>query len=200
MSISRLHRWYQLSTHAERTEGRLWYSAARSSVKTISAHTGYSLRITCAVTAALSPNSRWMQNLADVKNLLDTVTYRDGPSSFDELRVTTYSANKLKAWCIAETGDVSYLQGPKVTAFYYNLLGDDGRVTLDSHAFNAYMGKRVVGAKTGKKIGKKAHAAATQAFERAAAHHGESASAFQAIIWLVWKRRIELGLVPGYSK
>ena len=157
------------------------------------------MRIVCAIVATLSPNSRWESNLEDSKNLLDAVTHRDGPSSYDDLKVTTYHANKLKAWCIAETGDVSYLRGLKVTAFYYNLMGDAGRVTLDSHAFNAYLGARVVGAKR-KKIGIQEHEGAVKAFEHAARHYGETPSAFQAIIWLVWKKRIELGKVPGYAR
>ncbi len=198
MTIRRLHRWYQLSTQAEREQGRAWYPTAQKECAGIAERTGYSLRIVCGVVAALSPGCSWSINLADAERLLDAVTYATVPSDYEELVVNTYRKNKLKAWCIAE-GDVSQLRGPKVTAFYYNLLGDEGRVTIDSHVFNAFIGARVVGSKH-KKITKHEHAIAINAFKRAALHHGEKPSAFQAIIWLTWKARIESGKVKGYKR
>jgi hypothetical protein len=199
MSISRLHRWYQLATPEQREHGREWYPKATRQCQEIANATDYSLRVVCGVVAALSPNSRWEQNLDDAERLLYAVRDASSPADYEEFTVTTYHANKLKAWCIAELGDISYLRGPKVVAFYYNLLGDSGKVTLDSHAFNAFMGARVVGSKR-KKITKREHAIAINAFERVAHHYGEKPSALQAIIWLVWKGRIDSGLVPGYSR
>lgn len=162
------------------------------------------MKVATGVIAALSPNTLWTTNVYDADALLAAVRTSRGESgaaAYYELKVSTYNTNKLKAWTIAEqTGPVlDTLSGPKVTAFYRNLIGDHDALTLDSHAYNAYCGFRATGSDL---PGMRAaiEREARRAYERAASTKQETISAFQAIIWVTWKARIDAGKVAGYGR
>ena len=116
--------------------------------------------------AALSPNTRWDTNLIDADSVLGMALAPYELADYNECTVSTYTPNKAKAfaiceltWSIERSGerrhpagymrDVSdpldILRGPKVTAFYLNLIGDSSALTLDSHAYNAFCGFRATG-------------------------------------------------------
>jgi hypothetical protein len=199
MSLNRLHRWYQLSSAREREDGISWYARAREHIAELAERHGVSSRVAAGVVATLSPNTRWERNLEDADSLLYAVRHASSPSDYYELTVTTYNANKLKAWSHAETGDVAYIRGPKVTAFYYNLIGNEDALTLDSHAMNAYLGARVYGSDLKTKPRVSERDAMLRAYKSLARHNGITPAGAQAVIWLYWKNRIDSGMVQGYE-
>jgi hypothetical protein len=156
--------------------------------------------IVAGIIAVLSPNCTWEINLADAERTIASYP--------DVTTVSTYHANREKAYAIlrgADTSDASavgrvpagIVRGPKVVAFYENLRGDDSVLTLDSHAFNAWKGYRATGSKlAGMPAAERRHA--VRDYHRAAERKGETNASFQAIVWLVWKRRIDEGRVEGY--
>jgi hypothetical protein len=164
---------------------------------------GVSHDVAAGVVAALSPNTTWASNQGDARALLQAHergrAYDNETAEYAALTVSTYGANKLKAWSIVdERSAAGILSGPKVTAFHANLLGRSDVVTLDSHAFNAWKGYRATGSKLPRiRVTEERQARAD--YLRAARVKGETACAFQAILWVVWRDRITEGKVEGYA-
>jgi len=207
MSLRRLYRWYETAAPDELYAGRTWYPDARQEVCRIVDKyrwiAGYISHETVAgVIAVLSPNCTWETNLHDAENVIASYPM--------PVTVSTYNNNREKAYAIlsgADTNDSSgrgrvpsgIVRGPKVTAFYENLRGDDSALTLDSHAFNAWKGYRATGSKL-PNIPAAERRQAVADYIQAAKRKGETNAAFQAVIWLVWKRRVDSGMVSGYGE
>ncbi len=205
VSIHRLYRLYERATAGERYTGRTWYRDAQLDITDLAVAYKTTTDITAGVVAALSPNTRWVGNLEDADRVLSIALAPYSTADYQECRVSTYNLNKFKAFSIAElawngSGDVlDILSGPKVTAFYRNLIGDSSALTLDSHAYNAFCGFRATGSDL---PGMRAQLTrdARAAYTQASVVKGETVSAFQAIIWVTWKARIDAGKVAGYTK
>ena len=209
MSIHRLYRLYELATDEERDAGRAWYDKARADITELAIRHKTTTKIVAGVVAALSPNSRWERNLEDADSVLSIALHPYELADFHTCTVTTYNANKVKAFTICELDwqtapygkqePLDILRGPKVTAFYLNLVGDSSALTLDSHTYNAFCGFRATGSDL---PGLRAGIAreAREAYRRAAIVKGETIAAFQAIIWVAWKARIDAGKVAGYER
>ncbi len=206
MSIHRLYRLYELASESEKAQGRIWYECAQADIALLAIKHVTTPGIVAGVVAALSPNSRWAQNLEDADSVLAIGLASYELTDYHDCTVTTYNSNKAKAFAIAELdwhtpqGDpLDILRGPKVRAFYLNLIGDATALTLDSHAYNAYCGFRATGADL---PGMRAQLTrdARKAYERAASVKGETVGSFQAIIWLTWKARVDAGKVAGYER
>lgn len=205
MSIHRLYRLYELASEQDKLDGRNWYHGARVEMGRLAVAHETSTKIAAGVTAALSPNARWGQNLVDADSVLHVALRPYTLAEYHETTVSTYNPNKTKAFAIAEqhwasSGEpLDVLSGPKVTAFYLNLIGDSSALTLDSHAYNAYCGFRATGSDL---PGMRAQLTrdARKAYRRAAEVKRETVSAFQAIIWVTWKRRVDAGKVAGYER
>lgn len=206
MSIHRIYRWYDSATPDELASGRTWYPNARQEVCRIVDKYSWiapyvSHETVAGIIAVLSPNVAWDTNLADAENVV---------ASYPKVTtVSTYHHNREKAYAILRGADTDcsvnvgrvpagVVRGPKVTAFYENLCGDDSVLTLDSHAYNAWKGYRATGSKL-PWMPAAQRRRAVKDYKRAAVCKGETAAAFQAIVWLVWKRRIESGMVLGYE-
>lgn len=197
MSKARLHAWYRQATAVEREQGITWYADARLEACELADRYGVELGTAAGVIAALSPNSQWSQNLTDADTVLSS---RDDSDAFYSVKVTTYNANKRKAFDIAHSEKVfPTLSGPKVTAFYYNICGDLSETTVDSHIINAWFGYRRTGGKLSG-VAKSIIDRISSDVRHCARHYGLQPAQFQAIIWLVWIRRIESKQVRGYEK
>ena len=205
MSIRRLYPLYELASEADKADGRTWYDDARSTVGELAIKHETTPKVVAGIVAALSPNARWTSNLEDANNVLGVGLSPYSIADYHECTVSTYNSNKAKAFAIAEqawnsTGEpLDILRGPKVTAFYLNLIGDSSALTLDSHAYNAFCGFRATGSDL---PGMRARLTrdAREAYKRAAHVKGETVAAFKAIIWVTWKARIDSGKVAGYER
>jgi hypothetical protein len=131
--------------------------------------------VVAAVCAALSPRCKWEQNLVDTMTVLTAVQH--GLPEY-ECKVTTYGRNKSKAFSIAHFRDPALLSGPKVTAFYSNLMGDYHTLTLDTHAITAWKGNN-------RKPSRPDFRKARAAYHRAAKKAGIPVALFQAVIWVI---------------
>ena len=205
MSIHRLYRLYDLATDSEKQSGRAWYDNARTDIAHLAIDHDTNIYTVAGVVAALSPNTHWNMNFADADRVLSVGLSPYGLADYHECTVTTYNANKAKAFAIAELDwnspgePLDILGGPKVRAFYLNLIGDSSALTLDSHAYNAFRGFRATGSNLpGMRV--QITRNARLAYERAACIKGETAADFQAIIWVTWKARIDAGKVAGYER
>lgn len=189
------------ATASEVEDGRKWYANAHNEAVRIAedcqAHGGnVTVRQAAAVLAALSPNNRWDRNVTDAARLC--AAWCKG-GSLDDVKVSTYGANKAKALTIlghCDPDDLTLraiLNGQKVVAFYASIMGADDTVCVDSHAWCIWRGIRKpiaevprVRGLTYDRVARSYVLAATKA--AAVCGHDLRPAEVQAITWTTYRR------------
>lgn len=175
---------YNKATITELEEGFHWYDEALFSCLELSDYLEVPLVKVVGVTAALSPTNKWPKNLEDTENLI--LGFK---GNFD-VPVSTYNKNKQKALEIlkgnsCEERILKTLKGPKVSAFYDNILGGDS-VTVDGHAFNICRNLKVP--LTQASVSASNYKLCEQAYRELAEENYLKACQLQAITWVTWRR------------
>jgi hypothetical protein len=124
--------WYDDDIAAEYA-ARGWYTLARKAARSIARDHGTTLRVAAGIIAAMSPMSEWSGNITASRRLAAAHAAGDRTAPAAGLR-----QNVDKAWRIL-SGErpLDVLNGPKVRAFYRNILGDLSAVTVDRWAARA---------------------------------------------------------------
>jgi len=194
MSVENILKMYKLATPEEKRDGVIWYAEAFAQCNRIAIDLEVPVHIVTGVVAALSPNNKWDRNVKNADDLIRA--FLDG-DHIDDVKVSTYSAMKRKAWLILEEmpdhdGVIAILNGQKIVSFYRNIMGDD-TCTVDGHAKNIYYGERHSLTDDKTNVGKKEYKIISDAYVAAgkrARVNGRALKAFeiQAITWVVWRR------------
>ena len=194
MSVENILKMYKLATPEEKRDGVVWYAEAFAQCNRIAIDLEVPVHIVTGVVAALSPNNKWDRNVTNAHDLIRA--FLDG-DHIDDVKVSTYSAMKRKAWLILEEmpdhdGVIAILNGQKIVSFYRNIMGDD-TCTVDGHAKNIYYGDRHSLTENKTNVGKKEYKIISDAYVAAgkrARINGRALKAFeiQAITWVVWRR------------
>ncbi len=175
----RLETLYAQASRETIAEGRAWYPRAFAEARELAPDAP---ERAAAVIAALSPQTRWRENVAGARALLSC-----DPLAVATLALPGYRSNHAKAAAIAHAGapfgqgpgDAFGAEAPKVRAFFAAIVGDLASVTLDVWAMRAayprWNGRPPSGA---------AYRRGVAAYRLAAERCGEHARDFQAIIWL----------------
>lgn len=124
-------------------EGTQWYFKANTELRKIAKRNHVNIDVAASVTAALSPNNKWLRNFIDTQNLLRVVEWG---GEENEVRCGTYNKNKEKAFKIARGENYrSILRGNKVRSFFTNIRfpDDSYTVTVDGHAVAVAVGVRI---------------------------------------------------------
>lgn len=139
---SQLKAWYDLSTVADKEEGKYWYADANAFTNALSL-TYHTNQLVCAgIVAALSPQNRWFVNQRDAENLIAAHYYG---ASIDHIIVGTYGQQARKAVSIlrlekpTRTKIIAILgkEAYKTIAFFLNISNPEhDAVTLDRHMIN----------------------------------------------------------------
>jgi len=173
------------ATDAEIADGCAWYGKARGFAFTLAKRFNVSLQTVAHVIAALSPNCGWARNQLDALTVL--LANADGKQS-DAVKVSTYNANKVKAFQILATGKTEILGGLKTRAFADNIGNTaSDAVTIDFHAASVARGIRFT-TQTAKPITAPQYNLISEAYRHAAQRAGLRAHEVQAITWCVWRR------------
>lgn len=179
--VRRITRAFRAATPADRAAGLGWYAAAQREAAAIWPERP---DLAAGVLAALSPRCQWSTNVAWAHVLVSRA--RAGLSC----PLVSTESNRATAWAIATTGAdpmrhlgrVSHTgrvtSGHKVRAFYRNITGDHGAVTVDVWAFRAATGREV------DNIGAADYRAISAAYVRAAAILGVTPRECQAAVWV----------------
>lgn len=115
-------------------EGAAWYHEAHTRAAELYPQ---DVAVAAGVIAALSPRCRWEENLRRAAELLKA--YQRGDEQPPSLHLNL-AVNR--AWAIAKGAEpLEVLGGPKVRAFYRNLLLDEESVTVDVWAARIAEGK-----------------------------------------------------------
>lgn len=173
-----------MATEAEWTEGLQWYSEAQAlAVELAGMPNGRGdIERAAAVIAILSPMKEWSQN-----KRLAIRAYEDGGLSGGTFRHAVVKVNRLLVdWVEDISGEVT---GPKVRSFWQGIVtgGDTDVVTIDRHAYDVAIGKRLTDDE--RVIGIGMYRSCERAYIRAARARGMSAAQVQAITWTVWRNR-----------
>jgi hypothetical protein len=158
------------ATPAQIVDGKNWYPEARKIVGSKYSHAP-------AVFAVLSPRITWQENIKGAEKILKAAS--QGLSVIP--RVVGIRSNVEKAWAIAQDGDVSRVSGPKVSAFFANLSGNDERVTIDVWAARA----AGVSDKEMSHLDRQRYVNLEAAYVEVARVLGFKPSELQAICWIV---------------
>ena len=170
---------WHLATDANREDGAQWYGLVRAALAEMAGGVGVSLETAAAVTAHLSPRMHWSKNLIAAHKVLHNL-----PVTGVMGRSLTAARFAIAAY-LAGDDPLATLNGPKVSSFAANMLGDDDAVTIDVWA------ARVAWPDFSKKeldlaldrVG--VYDALAEAYRIAAARVGVSPSTMQATTWIV---------------
>lgn len=182
---------YAQATDAEREHGLTWYAQAKASAQAIADANELPIHIVVGVIAALSPTNNWDQNLKDAALFCETFV---NGGYFEDVKASTYKKMWEKAWTILAAGAdhhspdhiAQILNGPKITDFYWCILGYDCCV-IDGHAWCIANADRRTMQEV-PSIGKKLRLELQQAYAVAAHKFGMSAYEMQAATWVAWRR------------
>lgn len=174
--VNNIRKYAAMASAEQIHDGLAWYKTARDIAATIARKTEQSLENVAAIIAALSPQNRWNQNIIDADRLC---TYAQLGET-EPPKVSTFHANKYKAWTIANGGNWrEVLIGPKVESFVANILGDYNRVTVDIWAIRAASDFALMSMPKGQ------YRIVERAYQIVASELGYSAADLQAIVWTV---------------
>lgn len=182
---------YLNAPDAMKSYGIGWYYRAHEQAESLAAMARIPVRAACHIIAALSPNNIWERNLRDSIALVQAISKGKPMHS---VSVTTYTANKTKAWEIARLArkGLPYehiLKGKKVTSFAKNIEfpDEDVAVTIDFHAYSVAVGWRFT-TKNIPEITPKTYAILSRAYAAVAAEFGLKAHQVQSVTWTWWRK------------
>ena len=181
---------FRRATLEDTANGVEWYDRAKRISNIIAKDTGLHINTVIGVMAALSPNNKWEIN---VRNTQDMCRAWVNGGDLDDFKVSTYGANKRKAWSMLEDNLIddddilTRLNGQKTRSFYSNIRGLD-EVTIDGHALNIARGVRFNLTDDQTNIGKRLYRELQDAYVRAAKRVGVEPHELQAITWTTWRR------------
>jgi hypothetical protein len=186
--MNNFERVYLQSTEIERAMGLHWYADQHSYLKDMANHFDVPMKLVCGITAVLSPQISYQQNI----NLAYHVLKFKGklPSN---LKTPCFSLNLKKAIKIYKSKKVfPSLRGPKVTQFYLNLLNpfDDNSITIDTFMIACYyeLSDRN---DCSKYTGEKNIEFLKSEIKKLAGKYDLLPLQFQAIVWLTYHRIVK---------
>ena len=134
-AVRRVARLFRQTTPDQRAAGMGWYRTAWQAARAIAGDDGAAMA--AGVIAALSPRCQWSTNVAWASAVIHAARTGQGVP-----RVHT-TVMRDQAWRIANgEAPLDVLRGPKVRAFYANIVGDPDAVTVDVWAVRAARGDR----------------------------------------------------------
>jgi len=187
--VTNINKVLKQATPAEMLHGLTWYQDAQDACQTMADTYELPLNTVVGVVAALSPTNRWERNLIDADNMLSTFT---SGGYVEETAPCTYKTMRDKAWSILEVGlcddetIACILNGPKITDFFWCIMGTDVCV-IDGHAWCIANNDRRTMQEV-PSIGKKLRKELQAAYSKAGKMHRMTAYEMQAATWVAWKR------------
>lgn len=181
-----LTRVWEQATPGERDGGVLAYDDYHQVMCEISNRYDVEPAKVAGAFCALSPNSDWMGNLRSA------ITMTHGWShgwSEEEVTVTTYNANRGRAWRIMEGEPFeSVFKGPKVRDFYRSIIEPQNQesATIDGHIANVARGQQNGMWYSGLTISE--YRKVKSCLQRLAKRNGILPLQMQGVLWFAWKR------------
>lgn len=178
---------FDLATPCTIENGKNWYKNVNKTVLTLNKrYKGkFSQFRIAGVISALSPRNKWERNIYDAEQVLNAVMDNVPP---EEIKVCTFTSNKLKAFEIAK-GSYSIEESSRKTfSFVQNIAFlDPDKITIDVWHLRAMFGKTVTSGLTPKRYDQLAKITIEEATKV-----GLKGYEYQAIIWETIRERESL--------
>lgn len=127
----RLWRAAQSLSAEQRAAGRRWYPDARTALDERAERYGLPEPVVVAAAATLTPGLQWDRTMRLLDRLLEALDLGNPmPLTGD---ATFGYRDRLKAWRMLQTGDITGCSGPKVEPFARALAGDHSAIVIDRH-------------------------------------------------------------------
>ena len=188
-----LYLWAMLgkATAHDRKEGLAAYGRYHQIMVGLSQRFLVPLDRVVAAFVSLSPNSDYIGNLRSTVSVLAAVHYGH---PIDRVQVSTYRHCLERAWAYAN-GEARFLdntKGPKITAFYHNILDPLDRrfVTIDGHMVAIWRNQELTMREAIPKA--REYRTISEAVKRIAQHHSMVPCDVQAIMWHARKRQFNI--------
>jgi hypothetical protein len=167
-------------------EGMNWYAEAYNECERIANKYSLELETVVALVSVISPSLMWGGNITMPEKIID-LWERNIP--VDEWQgFACWPKNLAKAEAILN-GDLTVMQGKKVTAFYLNILGDTERVTIDRWSIRVALDDPKLNGDAIVPSGKAAYNALADAYHEVASIVGQSAPDVQAVTWTIFRNK-----------
>lgn len=174
--------------------GQAYYPAQKRRILRMAKESGYRTnyhKLPIAAFCALSPNLDESGNYKALHRALRVAAGSLPPDT----QLLGYPLNRQKALsllrCQCDCYDCisTHLKGQKVRAFYHNTVNhlNDSHITIDGHMLGAWSGRRLI-LRREAEIRPALYPVICDHMRAAAGIAGLPATAFQATIWLTWKR------------
>jgi len=192
MTIQSITAVYNLATLSDKNAGLSWYARAHTFALELADQYDISSLKVHGVIAALSPRNRWERNMVDAESMVKVYAAGGDYDDLLELKVCTFTANKIKAAriltldCASDTDIKAILSGPKMIEFYH-CIQELEDLCIDGHAYSIWVGDRIALANV-PSIGKKLRQTIKADYHQAAQDLGLKSYELQAITWVCWKR------------
>jgi hypothetical protein len=181
--VNNLLRVFDAATPAEFENGVFWYRIAGDHAEALATHTG-SVSNGAALLAALSPRCRWDLNVAQAYAVA---------TGADRIPRPLLPENLERAHDVLANGIAGLGKGPKVNAFYANIMGDEDSVTIDTWAVRAALLSPVATKSEQSKLSRVGvYDALANAYRTAAAKRGVSPSTMQAVVWVTIRNHADM--------
>ena len=115
--------WWEAADDEAREAGFSWYGYARGFARALAKEAGVPLSVAAGVTAVLSPRVRWAQNKGAARTML-----LDGQRPKGPIGTSIAKAERI----IAGERPRDVVSGPKVSAFYRQIMGDNNATVIDT--------------------------------------------------------------------
>ncbi len=158
-----------LLDHYEQSDGAgvPWYRESRRFARRLAREHGGGLARPAGITAALSPQVQWSVNKRMAEHYMATGTPGEGC-----LRL---SDDRARAIWLGQR-PLQVLRGPKTTAFYRAIMGDEDAAVIDTWMLQAVGWPH-------KGISPKQYEKCAEALRKAAAYTPHTTAQFQAVVW-----------------
>jgi hypothetical protein len=164
-------------------DGLIWYDDAQQFALMLSNEFDVSPIRAGGVISALSPRNKWERNKIDAWNVFEAV--RDGVS-YDRVKVSTFNANKVRAFDIAKGKKQIHEASRKTHRFAMNVGAFDmNAVTIDSWMLFAFQTKSKSRKDLDVKVTPKQYDMMERKFQRISHDMGYAPAHLQAVIWVV---------------
>lgn len=180
---SNVSHWHDMATPKVIEDGLKWYDDAKHFALMLSNEFEVSPVRAGGVISALSPRNKWERNKIDAWNVFQAV--RDNVSH-EEVKVSTFSSNKKRAFDIANGNKKIHESSRKTHRFAMNVGAFDmNAVTIDTWMLYCFQTKSKTRKNLDNKITPKQYDLLERKFQRISHDMGYAPAHLQAVIWLV---------------
>lgn len=177
-----LRTWMERATRQEIQDGMGWYKEAQETARMYARLYGVSGEVAAGVISALSPNNKWERNKMDAATILEVVAA--GGDAMN-VKVCTYTANKMKAIAIAKGDEKILKKSPKTYAFARNVGElDEKFVTIDKWHLRACQTTSLESEKCAEQCTPLQYEKIQEATLEVAEEYGIKGYELQAIVWV----------------